>query len=94
MQFQAGESPSAYAMRFAALAREAEVKDDQAVRKLVAAMQQHTPELSSMLENEMIKRGSASLADLVRLANNYSRYHAMHESYKKSARMMRLKKRS
>jgi len=80
MQFQAGESPSAYAMRFAALAREAEVKDVRAVWKLATAMQQHTPNLS---KNDTIMRGSASLADLVRLAINYSKYQAVSESVKK-----------
>jgi hypothetical protein len=39
MELQAGESASALAMKLAASAREAEVKDNRAVRKL-AAMQQ------------------------------------------------------
>jgi len=43
-------------------------------------MQQHTPNLS---KNDTIMRGSASLADLVRLAINYSKYQAVSESVKK-----------
>jgi len=38
-----------------------------------AAMQQHAPELSSMMENDMIITGSASLAKLVSLAKKYSK---------------------
>jgi uncharacterized ParB-like nuclease family protein len=83
MQHQAGERASALAMIYAALAREAEVKDDWVAWKLVAAMQQHAPDLTSMVENDMIMRGSAPLADLVRLAKNYSKYYAMNGSHKK-----------
>jgi len=75
MQLQAGESALAFAVRFAAMAWEAEVKGDRAAQKLAAAMQQHAPDLSSMRENDMIMRGSASPADIVCLANNYSRCH-------------------
>ena len=39
--------------------------------------------MSSMMEDDIITKGSASLADLVRVAKNYSKYHATNGSHKK-----------